>query len=110
MSLEFSRTVAVNTLVMFEIFYLFNSRYITEPVMNMKGLFGNRYVLIAVGLLIVFQLVFTYVGVMQTLFGTTAIDLLTWVRIILISSSVFFLVEIDKYFVRKLQAKRIEKP
>ena len=28
-SIEHSRTVAVNTLIMFEIFYLFNSRYIT---------------------------------------------------------------------------------
>ncbi|NNG12599.1 MAG: cation-transporting P-type ATPase, partial [Halobacteria archaeon] len=32
--IELARTVAVNTLVMFEIFYLFNSRYISAPVLN----------------------------------------------------------------------------
>lgn len=103
MSIEFSRTVAVNTLVMFEIFYLFNSRYITASVMNKEGIFGNRYVLIAAGLLIVFQLIFTYTGVMQKMFGTAALDLGTWGIIIAVASSVFFLVEIEKAIVRKRQ-------
>ncbi|HBE92931.1 MAG TPA: carbonate dehydratase, partial [Gammaproteobacteria bacterium] len=44
-SIEHARTVAVNTLVMFEIFYLFNSRYITASIFNRAGLTGNRYVL-----------------------------------------------------------------
>jgi magnesium-transporting ATPase (P-type) len=83
-SIELARTVAVNTLVMFEIFYLFNSRYIKANVLNFEGLLGNRYALIAVGVLIVFQLCFTYLGPMQTLFGTAAIDLTMWVRIVLV--------------------------
>lgn len=99
-SVEHARTVAVNTLVMFEIFYLFNSRYITAPVFSWEGLTGNRYVLIAVGVLIVFQLGFTYMAPMQYLFGTTAIDFNMWLRILLVSSSVLFLVELEKYFVR----------
>jgi len=40
-SIEHARTVAVNTLVMFEIFYLFNSRYITASVFNWQGLTGK---------------------------------------------------------------------
>ena len=74
--------------------------------MNKQGLFGNRYVLIATGLLIIFQLMFTYLGVMQTMFGTAAISLSDWVKIVTVASSVFFLVEIEKAVVRKLQAKR----
>jgi magnesium-transporting ATPase (P-type) len=99
-SIEHARTVAVNTLVLFEIFYLFNSRYITASVLNWAGLTGNRYVLIAIGLLIIFQLGFTYLVPMQSLFGTTAIDFNIWLRILLVSSSVLFLVELEKYFVR----------
>jgi len=99
-SIEHARTVAVNTLVMFEIFYLFNSRYIKDPVLNWEGFTGNRFVLIAIGLLILFQLGFTYLPPIQSLFGTTAIDLGMWLRILLVSSSVFFLVEIEKYIVR----------
>jgi len=99
-SIEHARTVAVNTLVLFEIFYLFNSRYITASVLNWEGLTGNRYVLIAIGILLIFQLGFTYLTPMQSLFGTAAIDLKIWLRILLVSSSVLFLVELEKYFVR----------
>jgi magnesium-transporting ATPase (P-type) len=99
-SIEHSRTVAVNTLVMFEIFYLFNSRYLKDSVFNWEGFTGNKYVVIAISILIIFQLGFTYLAPMQSLFGTTAIDLGMWLRIILVSSSVLFLIEIEKYFVR----------
>jgi len=101
MSIEHARTVAVNTLVVFEIFYLFNSRYIKDSVFNWEGLTGNRYVLIAISVLIILQLGFTYLGPMQSLFGTTAINLSIWLRILLVASSVLFLVEIEKYFVRR---------
>lgn len=100
-TVEQARTVAVNTLVWFEIFYLLNSRYITAPVLNREGLTGNRYVLIAIGLLILFQLAFTYLPPLQILFGTTAISIATWVPILLVSSSVLFLVEIEKWLVRR---------
>ncbi len=100
-SIEHARTVAVNTLVMFEIFYLFNSRYINDSVLNWEGFTGNRFVLIAIGILIIFQLAFTYLPPIQSLFGTTAIDLGMWLRILLVSSSVLFLVEIEKYLVRR---------
>jgi len=100
-SIEHARTVAVNTLVMFEIFYLFNSRYITASVFNWPGLTGNRYVLIAIGILVIFQLGFTYLTPLQSLFGTTAISLNVWLHILLVSSSVLFLVELEKYFVRR---------
>jgi magnesium-transporting ATPase (P-type) len=107
-SIEHARTVAVNTLVMFEIFYLFNSRYITASIFNWDGLTGNRYVLIAIGVLIIFQLGFTYLAPMQSLFGTTAIDIHVWMNILLVSSSVLFLVEIEKSIMRHLyKIKRI---
>ena len=101
-SIEHARTVAVNTLVMFEVFYLFNSRYIKESVFTLAGLTGNRYVLIAIGILITLQLGLTYMSPMQSLFGTISIDLSIWFRIILVSSSVLFLVELEKYIVRKM--------
>ncbi|MEA3522779.1 MAG: cation-transporting P-type ATPase [Campylobacterota bacterium] len=101
MSIEYARTVAVNTLVMFEIFYLFNSRYISDSVLNFNGLFGNRYVLMAIGILMVFQLGFTYLSPLQVLFGTAAISFNTWLVIVVVSSSVLFLVELEKYFMRK---------
>jgi len=100
--IEHARTIAVNTLVAFEIFYLFNSRYITASVFNRAGLAGNRYVLIAIGVLIILQLGFTYLAPMQALFGTTGIDFSIWLRILVVASSVLFLVELEKYVVRHI--------
>lgn len=105
-SVEQARTVAVNTLVMFEIFYLFNSRYITDSIFSWEGFTGNRFVLIAIALLVLFQLAFTYLAPMQLLFGTESIDFSLWLKVIGISSSVLFLVELEKLFVRRLQAKK----
>ena len=99
-SIEHARTVAINTLVMFEIFYLFNSRYITDSVLNWEGFTGNRYVLVSIAVLIILQLGFTYLTPLQVLFGTTAIDFAIWLRIVLVASSVLFLVELEKYIVR----------
>lgn len=99
-SIEHARTVAVNTLVAFEIFYLFNARYIRAPVLNRAGLLGNRYVLWAVGLLVLFQLAFTYLSPLQILFGTAAIEATVWVRILLVAVSVLLLVELEKALLR----------
>jgi magnesium-transporting ATPase (P-type) len=105
-AIEHARTVAVNTLVMFEIFYLFNSRYITASVFNWEGLTGNRYVLLAIGILLGFQLGFTYLKPMQSLFGTTDIELNIWLPIVLVASTVLFLVELEKFLVRQMNRNR----
>jgi calcium-translocating P-type ATPase len=100
-SIELARTVAVNTLVMFEIFYLFSARYLLAPSLTFNGMFGSRYVLYAIGLLILFQLAFTYLHPMQILFNTIALDVNTWLRIVVVASSVLVLVEIEKFLLRK---------
>ena len=104
-SVEYSRTIAVNTLVMFEIFYLFSSRFFIESVVNKAGILGNRIALYAIAVLVVFQLLFTYTSPMQTLFATEAIALTDWLIIVLVSSSVFVLVELEKKVFRDKRQK-----
>jgi len=100
-SIELARTVAVNTLVMFEVFYLFSARYLLAPSLTIEGLSGNRYVLIAIGLLILMQLGFTYLGPMQVLFATAAMSIEAWLRVTATASSVLVLVELEKMLLRK---------
>jgi magnesium-transporting ATPase (P-type) len=97
-----ARTVAVNTLVMFEAFYLFNTRRLLSPVITVDGLFGSRAVLISVGLVVGFQLVFTYAPPMQRLFATEALGPAAWIRIIGVASTVLVLIELEKAVVRRL--------
>ena len=100
-SVEESRTMAVNTLVMFEIFYLFNIRYLRRSVLSVKGLFGNRYVLISVVITIGFQLIFTYASPMQHIFGTAPLTWKNWIFIVMVASSVFIFVELEKILLKK---------
>jgi magnesium-transporting ATPase (P-type) len=103
-SLDAARTVAVNTLVAGEIVYLFNCRQIIERSWTRNGLFGIRPVLIAVALVMGFQLLFTYLPMMQMLFHTTPIDLGAWSRIILFALSLFVLVELEKTATRRYRS------
>jgi magnesium-transporting ATPase (P-type) len=105
-SLELARSIAVNTLVLFEIFYLFNSRYLYASVANREGLLGNRYVLIAVAVLLILQLAFTYLPPMQGLFGTTGLAAGKWLQITLVAASVLVLVEMEKALIRGLGKRR----
>jgi magnesium-transporting ATPase (P-type) len=98
--IERARTVAVNTLVMFEAFYLLNCRYLHRSVLSREGLLGNRLVLGAIAVVIAFQLLFTYAPPMQTLFATAPLDAAAWLRVVLVASTVFVLVEAEKILFR----------
>jgi magnesium-transporting ATPase (P-type) len=110
--IEAARTAAVNTLVMGEIVYLFNSRYLYASAISWKGLFSNRYVLLAVPVLLVAQGLFSYLPVLQKLFGTADIDAAAWARIAAFGMLLFGLVEIEKYLLRIVSARKavVKKP
>ena len=104
--IEVARTAAVNTLVMFEVFYLFNTRFLKEAVLNREGLLGNRFVYIAIVLVIAAQLLFTYTKPFQLLFSSAALTMADWLRIIVIAFSVFVLVETEKFFLRRRERQK----
>jgi len=98
-----SQTIAVNTLVMFEIFYLFNTRYLLQPIFSKAGFFGNRYVLYAIGGLLIMQLFYTYLPIMQSLFGSSHLMLTDWFKVVAVAMTIFLLVEAEKYVIRHRQ-------
>jgi len=91
-----ARTAAVNALVVGEIFYLFNSRFIHASALSGRAFFGNRYVWLAIGVMALLQLAFTYAPPMQALFATTAIDAEAWRRIAAFGLLLFLVVELEK--------------
>ncbi len=96
MPLDLARTLAVNTLVAGQAFYLFNSRYLREASFLPGRLFNNRMVLIAIPALIVLQLLFVYAPFMQTWFGSAPLELRHWLIPIGIGFGVFILAEVEK--------------
>ena len=105
-SVDLARTAAVNTLVMFELFYLFNARFLSESSFNRAGLLGNRWALLAVGLVVLLQALFTYFPPMQNLFRTEPLSPTVWAGVLAVASTVFFLVEIEKCVLRRLNRIR----
>ena len=100
-----ARTLAVNTLVAIEVFYLFNARYIHAPAFWPRRLFANRAALAAGALLLVFQGVFTYVPVFQTWFGTGPLHATDWLLATSAGFAIFWIVEIEKTVVRRWRAR-----
>lgn len=95
-NLETARTMAVNALVMGEMAYLFNCRYLLGPVRKWRDFSGNPYILLTITVLIVIQMVFTYLPFMQELFGVVALDMAAWGRILLFGTLLFTAVEVEK--------------
>ena len=89
-----SSTTMVNTLIIGKIFYLFNIR--TPKLALSKELFSNSKVFVFVGLMLILQLILTYVPFMQEIFSTGAIGLTEWVMAIAAGAIVLIVTEIDK--------------
>ena len=96
MPLEEARTMAVNALVVGEIFFLFNSRYIYSSSLSREGLLSSRPVLTTIGILLVLQLAFTYFPPMHRLLGTAPISARSWMIVTLAGVAVLLVVELEK--------------
>ncbi|MBU0480418.1 MAG: cation-transporting P-type ATPase [Proteobacteria bacterium] len=100
-----ARTIAVNTLVMFEIFYLFNTRSLKTPIWRAGGFFANSTVFIAVVSVLAAQFLFTYLPFMQDLFSSVAISFDEWLRILMVTAPIMVIVEIEKVLLSRWEAK-----
>ena len=103
-TVEAARTVAVNTLVCMEVFYLFSVRYLKAPSFTVQGVKGTPRVLVAVFGVFALQLLFTYAPFMQSLFASEALPLTTGVLVVLAGVAVLLILEIEKALLRSVGA------
>jgi Ca2+-transporting ATPase len=94
-SLEHARTVAVNVFVIMELFYLFNCRSLNKSILQL-GLFSNPWVLGGAGGMLLLQILYTYLPLMNKLFHSTAIGAASWLRIMAAGLAAYFIVEAEK--------------
>lgn len=99
--LAMSRTLVVNTIVVLQVFYLFNVRYLHMTSFNWRGVLGTPAVLIAVTLVFIAQLAFTYLPVMHRLFDTRPLGIADGVLIITIGIVMIVVLEVEKTLVRR---------
>ncbi|MDP1893524.1 MAG: cation-transporting P-type ATPase [Hydrogenophaga sp.] len=100
-SVEEARTMAVNTLVAMEVFYLFSVRYLKAPSFTGVGVQGTPLVLVAVAGVVVLQALFTYAPFMQTLFATRALSLQQLLMCAAAGVTVLVVLELEKAVLRQ---------
>jgi magnesium-transporting ATPase (P-type) len=103
-SIEMAQTMAVNTLVLGQVFYLFNSRFLRESSLRLDLLFTNRVVWIAIGVLALLQLLFVYVPFLNVWFHSAPLLARDWLLPIGIGFAIFLAVEAEKALLRKLKS------
>lgn len=86
------RTIAINTIVVVEVGYLFACRSLRLPSWRL-GFFTNRSVWIGAGGMLGVQLALTYLPIMNRLFHTAPIDLWWWAVMTGIGLLVFMIAE-----------------
>lgn len=99
-SIEQARTVAVNTIVMIEVFYLLNCRSLTKSIFQI-GVFSNKWIMIGITSMLLIQLVYTYLPVMNLIFQTAPIEIDSWLRILALAIIAYAIIEFDKWIRRK---------
>jgi magnesium-transporting ATPase (P-type) len=95
-----ARTATVNVLVFGELFYLFNCRSLNYSMFTL-GVFSNRWLLFGVIAMVILQLLFTYLPVMQRVFGTEDLGGTTWLLIMAVGVVIYSVVGIEKWLQRR---------
>ena len=97
--LEHAQTMAFSALVMTQLVRVFSSK--TDQSLFKGDLLNNKYLLGAVGVSLLLQLVVVYAPFLQPLFYTSSLSLMDWVLIAMVSVSVLVVVELEKFFIRQ---------
>jgi Ca2+-transporting ATPase len=92
--LRHAQTMAFTTLMMFQLFNVFNAR--SDETSAFKGLFLNRWLWGAVGLSLALHVAVVYTPFLQQAFSTSSLSAGDWVRCAAAASSVLWLRELSK--------------
>jgi len=92
-----ARTVAVNVFVFTELFYLFNCRSLTQSMFRL-GFFSNPLLFGGVAIMVILQVMFTYLPGMNGMFHSAPISLGAWGRILAVSVLTSLVVGVEKWF------------
>ena len=95
----YSQTAAVNMIVFCQLFYLFNCRRMHHTIFGqgfLKAFLNNRVVFMCCGILIFFQLAYTYLPFMNALFRSAPLYWADWLIVIAGGALLFVIVETEK--------------
>ena len=98
-TLQYGQTMAFTTLMLFQLFNVFNSR--SDDRSAFVGFFANHWLWGAMALSLALQFLVLYVPALQQAFGTVPLSFVDWGRCAVAASSVFWLREAQKLVMRR---------
>jgi magnesium-transporting ATPase (P-type) len=105
-SIELARTIAVNTLVVMEIFHLFFIRNIYGTSLTWSAVKGTKVVWLTVIAVTLAQFAITYLPPLQRIFSTESVPLLDGLLIFGVGVALFAVVETEKQIRLRARAMR----
>ena len=108
-SLHSAQTVVAATIVVGQMAYLLNCRFLRASSLTLRIFRGNKTMYVAIAILAVLQLMYTYVPWFQNIFETAPLDARDWILILAMGLATFLIIEMDKA-VERWMAKRSGKP
>ncbi|MFG1347740.1 cation-translocating P-type ATPase [Xanthobacter autotrophicus DSM 431] len=98
-SMAYGQTMAFTTLVMFQLFNVFNAR--SDEASAFRGLLRNRWLWIAVVGSLLLHAAVIYIPVLQDAFSVVGLGAGDWLICVAVASSVLWLRELSKIVVRR---------
>ena len=100
--IDTARTMVVNMLIVGEIFYLFNVRFLHMRSLTLRGVMGTPIVLAAIVAVVIAQLLFTYAPFMHDIFDSRPLSLTDGLMIIGLGAAMFAVLELEKLAAHRL--------
>jgi magnesium-transporting ATPase (P-type) len=97
LALREAQTMAVTTVILFQVFYLLNCRSLRDSLAQI-GFWSNRTVYLGIAALLLLQIAFVYLPVMQVLFGTAALGPDAWLEATLAALILVPVISIEKWW------------
>ncbi len=94
-----ARTIAVSVFAVGQSFYLLNCRSLRVSMFHL-GLLSNRWVWVGIAVMMLAQLAFVYVPLMNRLFHTAPIDAFYWLPITAVGLTIYVVMGLEKAYRR----------
>lgn len=98
-----AQTMAVTTVVMFQVFYMLKCRSLRDSVVKI-GVFSNKFVFIGIGAILVLQALFIYAPFMHAIFASAPLATIDFVASILVASIILPVIGLEKWWRRRKRA------
>lgn len=100
-----AQTLAVTTVIVFQIFYLLNCRSLRHSLRSL-GIFSNRTIFVGIGSLLVLQAAYVYAPFMHAIFGSAPLSAIEWLLATVVGAAILPVITIEKWDRNRRAARR----